>query len=176
MSLANAATEYVIERSIRARRIDKVIWPFERRQRYMLRDNTVIPLSIDPSVLPLVEPNTLASEAFPIVATVFVAANAISLLEREGRAKGETFDRSQVEHLGYDVCDDAKISALLNFGHTDEDHAALKQRWARALNEHHLFIDADDAAAFTAFAGQLYPEHSPLSLVGLYAGEALLVG
>jgi hypothetical protein len=165
MSALKGHVEYVIERSFRLARRDDQLWPRDRRERYLLRDSAAPPLSIDRSVLPTIHADE--ADGIEITYAVVVEGGAASLLESEGLGMDETVPRD-LALLGYDVCDDAKTSALTNFGRSSDEKVQLAAQWAGALNAHQLFVHALDARRFSAFATQRHPEHAPFSAVGLY--------
>lgn len=70
--------------------------------------------------------------------------------------------------LGFDVADGGFISGLTNCGYTDDEIAALRQRWAGHLNEHHLFDDEEQALAFRELSDRRVPEHAPFFVFGLF--------
>lgn len=71
--------------------------------------------------------------------------------------------------LGYDVSDRSFLSGLTNCGYREDDFAEVpRERWARALNENHLFRDIEDAMAFREFSDRRIPEHAPFLVYGLH--------
>jgi hypothetical protein len=70
--------------------------------------------------------------------------------------------------LGYDLADGALISGLANCGYLEEERDSLKAAWAGRLNEHGLFDNIRDAAAYRVITDQRVQEHAPFYVVGLY--------
>jgi hypothetical protein len=167
MSALKGHVEYVIERSIRLTRQDDQLWPRDRRETYLLRESVEIPLSIDRRVLPMSTAHADDVDGVEITFAVVIEDSATSLLEKEGLGMDEILPRD-LARLGYDVCDNAKYSALTNFGRSAEQKAQLASQWAAALNAHHLFANVLDARKFSKLASEQYPEHAPFSVVGLY--------
>jgi len=159
--------EYVIERSLRAVRKDDRAWPESRRQSYLLLESSSVPLSIDQRVLP----ETSEDDGVEITFSVVIDGNSPSLLQGEGLGMDELVSPGLIL-LGYDVCDDAKTSAVTNFGRKEPERSRLVSQWTATLNTHHLFAELADATAFRELACRQYPEHAPFSVVGLYVVKA----
>ena len=166
MPLEPKHVEYVIERSLRIFRHDDALWPAERRRTYLLVEDVEIPVSIDARVLPTARDDETGRHCRAVVATI--AAGSATLLENQGRVLNEAIDTEQHERLGFDVCDDARTSALANFGRSLTERDDLARRWGATLNDHHLFATWSDANEFRQFANQRYPEHAPFNVLGLY--------
>ena len=72
--------------------------------------------------------------------------------------------------VGYDVADTWATSALSNCGFLPgiDDVAALRRRWAGALNRRHLFAELDEAFAFRDMSDlRLRGEHAPCFVFGV---------
>lgn len=64
--------------------------------------------------------------------------------------------------LGYDVVDGWLLSGLSNCGYLEEDDIeGWRSRWARYLNDRHLFDDRVAADAFAAATSNRVREHAP---------------
>jgi hypothetical protein len=75
------------------------------------------------------------------------------------------------EFLGYDIGDMWLLSGLSNCGYMpeQEDVRSLRDRWAPHLNDHHLFVDLQQAADFKAVSNQRVEEHAPFFVYGIYS-------
>lgn len=72
--------------------------------------------------------------------------------------------------IGYDICDGAMLSGLMNCGY--EGRNALRAEWSQRLNQWHLFESLVDARNFCAMTEQRVPEHAPFRLVAVYVRPA----
>jgi len=112
------------------------LWTPERRTQYLLREDSS-PVSADTRVSP--EANPGAPDAIEMKLLVSPsaggsdAAHAI-MSAHEPRSDGWAL-------LGYDVCDDAMLSGLMNCGYWPAERAALVLRWRSKLNDRHLQPD-----------------------------------
>jgi hypothetical protein len=72
--------------------------------------------------------------------------------------------------IGYDVCDQWLLSGLMNCGYMpdQEEVGTLRRRWAPYLNEHHLFIDLEQATQFRLISDKRVEEHAPFFVFGIY--------
>lgn len=70
--------------------------------------------------------------------------------------------------LGFDVADAGLTSGLTNCGFGQSERSTLRASWAPGLNEHHLFVDVEQAFAFRGLAGGRVPEHAPFFVYALY--------
>ena len=74
--------------------------------------------------------------------------------------KGWTF-------LGYDIADQGFISGLSNCGYS-HGVVALRRKWSRFLNEHHLFDNLSSANEFRIFTNRRVKEHAPFFVFGIW--------
>ena len=72
------------------------------------------------------------------------------------------------ERLGLDVADGSLVSGLSECRYTDEEAPPARERWASALNSHHLFEDEGAAFEFAEFSDSRVPEHAPFFVFGVY--------
>lgn len=70
--------------------------------------------------------------------------------------------------IGYDVCDRALLSGLLNCAYSEEEKARLQPLWEPSLNDSHLFNSVAMASRFASEAAARVPEHAPFFIFGLY--------
>lgn len=76
------------------------------------------------------------------------------------------------QFLGYDIADSGMISGLTNCQYSAAEHCTAVQRWAEALNCHHLFDDVEPAMSFKDWTNQRVREHAPFAVYGLYVVPA----
>ena len=72
------------------------------------------------------------------------------------------------QRLGLDVADGSLVSGLSECGYTDEETPEARERWAGALNSHHLFEDEGAALDFAGFCDTRLPRHAPFFVFGVY--------
>jgi len=143
-------------------------WTQERRERYLLRQEVALPISLDRRVLPEAVEGDVA--VLDLIATVVPAnAPAAAIGALRGR---ELFGQARPlepewERLGYDICDATGTSSLSNCGYEPGEREALTT-FDLQLNEHHLFREVEHADEFVPQATQV-PEHAPFVVVGIYA-------
>jgi hypothetical protein len=70
--------------------------------------------------------------------------------------------------LGWDVADAYRLSGLSNCGIPSGQTESERSRWAGALNEHHLFMQANAASAFRRQCDRTVAEHRPFFVYGLW--------
>ena len=75
--------------------------------------------------------------------------------------------------LGLDVADGGFVSGLSNCGYRTEERAALQHAWAAQLNDHHLFLDPEQAFAFRELTDGRVAAHAPFFVYGIYLVEEL---
>jgi hypothetical protein len=68
------------------------------------------------------------------------------------------------QFLGYDIADSAFTSGLSNCGYINGEQKYTSQ----GLNEHHLFINVEDALRFKEYSDRRVKEHAPFYVYGLY--------
>ncbi|HEX7601430.1 MAG TPA: hypothetical protein VF316_07495 [Polyangiaceae bacterium] len=94
---------------------------------------------------------------------------AITKIFAEDAAEARFVPRDGWRFVGFDVSDAGLISALCNCGYSGrEELDQSRDRWARELNEHHLFDGVDQALAFMAASDARVPEHAPFEVYGLW--------
>jgi hypothetical protein len=74
----------------------------------------------------------------------------------------------QWNFLGYDVADKFLLSGLSDCGYAASERPGLIARWAKCLNEHHLFTGAADACTFKLVADARVPEHRPFYVYAVW--------
>jgi hypothetical protein len=72
------------------------------------------------------------------------------------------------EFLGYDVSDDRLLSGLTNCLSGAHHEFSCWHRWAKELNDYHLFDDLDDANEFSDAISRAIDTHSPFHPYGLW--------
>jgi hypothetical protein len=72
--------------------------------------------------------------------------------------------------LGFDVCDQWLLSALMNYGFNPKDDVSLLRAvWGARLNRFHLFDDLQHAIAFKQLSDRrLDKDHTPCFVFGLW--------
>jgi hypothetical protein len=72
--------------------------------------------------------------------------------------------------IGYDVANPKLYSGLTNapYHSEHEDIAGLQARWARHLNERHLFMSFDEAKEFVSVVEQRVRRLAPFGVFGLW--------
>ncbi len=78
--------------------------------------------------------------------------------------------------LGFDVADDFLLSGLMNCGYKVDEREPLRQKWAKHLNQYHLFRDADVALEFKFLSDERVWEHRPFNVYAMYLIEAIGTG
>ncbi len=78
--------------------------------------------------------------------------------------------------LGFDVSDGSLLSGLSNCGYTDDEVQGARDRWAKCLNQYHLFDDPTIAWQFKEFSDRRVPEHQPFYVFGLWLVEQVTEG
>lgn len=164
--------DIVFEHTLRSRRYAQSEWAPERRRLYLLRQDVELPLSIDRYVLPHALPDEPASDTLELLAVVVSTPASQETVEQwspfdTGHAVPEDSDLAR-HHLGYDICDQSKISALMNCGYEPGEREQLGDQWSARLNEHHLFESLADADEFRALSDGRVREHAPFVVVRLY--------
>ena len=143
-------------------------WPAERRERYLIRTDVDLPLSLDRAVLPVAEESIIG--AFNIVATVVPTSGSEDAI---ARWRGSELDEGvPVGHewkcLGYDVCDEVGTSGLMNCGY-EEGERCLVDSFTSSINRHHLFGTVEEADRFREVCDRRVAEHAPFVVVAIYA-------
>ena len=145
-------------------------WTSERRSRFLLREDVRFPLSLDRAVTPETD---IAEriDTFGMAAVLpgtsvnrphmgLWMANAVGLPQRLDAEWAPT---------GYDICDQTCVSALMNCGYRDaSDKQPFVLRWARFINDYHLFDDISVAEDFCRESDARVPEHAPFSVIRIY--------
>jgi hypothetical protein len=70
--------------------------------------------------------------------------------------------------LGYDVADAGFWSGLSNCGYDEVDLSALRQEWARRINDQGLLITMSDALEFKELSNIRVSEHAPFWVYGIH--------
>jgi hypothetical protein len=70
--------------------------------------------------------------------------------------------------LGYDVSDKWLTSGLSNCGSNESEMQILRETYAPALNEHHLFDALKPAVDYVHVTDERVPEHAPFFVYGLW--------
>jgi hypothetical protein len=165
-------------------------WNEVRREQFLLRTDVTRPASIDRMVwgLPEGKPATTIGAPLPWVTIdeVRTKADALGLGAIAvviGVVVADTAEEDEVtkltgieaelavhatwEFLGFDVAD-GSISGLSNCGYQNDEASALRPAWTPRLNDHGLFQDVVDAAAFRDLTNARVPEHAPFFVYGLW--------
>jgi hypothetical protein len=162
--------EFVVYRGYRKFPNDlSEFWTVERRERYLLRHDVVLPISLDRWVFP--ESNDAGRGAIDLVVTFVPTADskAVTLKWRGWQLYEEDVPQSPEWHcLGYDVCDKSGTSGLTNCGYEEGDRNVVAG-FATRVNEHHLFRTIEDADAFRDVSDRRVPEHAPFGVLAIYA-------
>jgi hypothetical protein len=153
------------------------LWSVGRRCKYLLREDVLLPLSVDKGVLPVAPPNTPTDDVIELIVAVVPtykskASGAVDLLYGWFEQTEQQWLRdhaSTAVQLGYDICDASWTSGLMNCGFEASEREALVTRWASALNEYHLFNRVEDADDYRAVCDQRVREHAPFAVVWLFA-------
>ena len=169
------------------------LWDAERRARFLLKPEVGCPLSVDPLSWPSVfdtggPQGFLGFKGIPLPEFIgrhpplwedlseleaVLRSNAVDM-ERARIVRAIRFDEElasqrepelsvKFERLGFDVVDEGLISAVSSCGFTDAEWDYLRRRFARSLNEHHLFSEWEAARDFSRVADELIPEHAPFA-------------
>jgi hypothetical protein len=142
----------------------------EVRERFLLRPEIPCPLSIDRLIWPThfsyhTRPATsIAVELFaPLETTVeqFPSSLIYRIPNPRILSMGTTF-------LGYDVADAGFWSGLSNCGYDEVDLSALRQEWARRINDQGLLITMSDALEFKELSNIRVSEHAPFWVYGIH--------
>ena len=160
--------EFVVYRGRRALGVDLAqLWPRDRRERYLLRKDAPLPVSLDRSVLP--EATNQTSNVVDVIATVVPTQDSSEAVLRWRGS--QTYDEVPVspqwQRLGYDVCDDVGTSGLMNCSYQPGDWQLVAD-FAAQVNDHHLFRTATEADAFRAICDRRVSEHKPFAVIAVY--------
>jgi hypothetical protein len=161
--------EFVVYRGLRALPTDlPKTWPTERRERYLIRTDVALPVSLDRSVLPAADERVVS--AFDIVATVVPTVGSKEAVARwRGSELYERLPESpEWQCLGHDICDEAGKSGLMNCAYADGERY-LVDDFAPCITRHHLFRTAEDADRFREVCDRRVAEHAPFVVVAIYA-------
>ena len=144
-------------------------WPDARRKTYLLNADTKVPWSLDRRVFPESASGTEGANSADVACTVIDAGSPAAV----DAWRGSTIDgvcpsAPQWELVGYDICDAAGTSGLSNCSYSPSEVDALRTRWARALNEYHLFRTLDDALSYRQLTDARVPEHAPFAVIGIW--------
>jgi hypothetical protein len=167
-------------------------WNTERRGAYLYRPELTSPRSVDRNVWPSVfdlHPELEAGYTGPqpywwedLAAMEVAAAEvpepwvAVAALADDGfvptgreEPRPPRLDGAW-RRLGLDVVDSGGLSGLMNMGFLSgaDDAGALRARWARHLDERHLFTEPAEAEAFRMFSDRRVVEHAPFHVVELW--------
>jgi hypothetical protein len=170
-------------------------WDADRRSRFLLRDDVLRPLSVDPIVWrgrvgpdgrplnvpsPWITPHDvrrgLARSApdnpgrWVVVVIGIAAADAREeeILARERGITAEVQVQPGWQFMGYDIADGGGISGLSNCGYTEREARVLRAGWASRLNERGLFSELVDALALRTLTDQRVAEHAPFAVCPLW--------
>jgi hypothetical protein len=153
-------------------------WDGARRQRFLLRPDVTIPLSVDTMIWPSllidtgrlpagVEPNyetSLAARPEQVRAAVRGReAEIIGITEGDEPLAGDDWVL-----LGWDIADGAVISGISNCGIEPEEWRPIRKRWVDEVNDNNLFSDYGAADECRKDIDRLVPEHAPFTVYGLW--------
>lgn len=143
-------------------------WPLQRRERYLIRTDVSLPMSLDPAVLPV------ADEHAPgVVEIVATAVPTVGSKEAVAKWRGSELSQGlpqspEWQCLGYDVCDEVGTSGLMNCAYENAERD-LVDDFALRITEHHLLRTVGDADRFREVCDQRVAEHAPFAVLGIYA-------
>jgi hypothetical protein len=149
------------------------LWPPERRKRYLMAANCRLPISIDLRVTPEATAQDPEIDLIELMAAAHVTPATIGIGARwsgffEAALIGTPAERSGWLSLGFDVCDEAFCSGLMNCHVTGQEPSSLGAYWPFSLNECHLFKRSSDADSFRQVMDERAPEHAPFAVVRLF--------
>ena len=156
-------------RTVGARNSD--LWSPERRKRYLIVPDCRLPISIDTRVTPEATDQDPRADVIELMATFHVTPATIDI----GARWSGFFEAGSVAapgvfegglSLGFDVCDEAFRSGLMNL-HVHES-SSPGAYWPFALSEYHLFRRAKDADLFRRLMDERAPAHAPFAVVQLF--------
>ena len=142
-------------------------WPRVRRERYLLRTDVRLPISVDRAVLP--EADAEASGCIDVVATVVptVGSEEGTSRWRGSEIYGDLPTTPEWRRLGFDVCDATGTSGLMNCGYEVEERH-LVDDFVERVNDYHLLETAEAADEFRRVCDRRVPEHAPFALLAVY--------
>jgi hypothetical protein len=153
-------------------------WSGERRQRFLLRPDAEVPLSVDTMIWPSLiraagnlpegvdvdYESSLAARPEQVRAAVRGQdAEIVGITEGDEPLLGEAWIL-----LGWDIADRWLLSGIANCGKDAEEWRPLRQRWVSELNDNNLFADYGAAEECRPEIERLVPEHAPFSVYGLW--------
>ena len=160
-------------------------WPASRRERYLLREDVLQPLSVDTTAWSLSKshPDSPINglSVYPLdeltggPSTVTIAVTAS---ERDARRLQKFHKIAEISSgqrglecfklLGYDVADHFMCSGLTNCGFPAAQKTELGIRFGTHINEHGLFDCRDAAQKFCLDCDIRVPGHAPFYVYGLW--------
>ena len=149
----------------------RLAWRSERRGEYLLREVDV-PFSYDERVLPLAAHDAAELDDVELIVQIMAPPGSDHILA--SWRLGETFDAlperpSGWTMIGYDVCDEAGYSGLMNCApYSRAERMRRLAKWSGLLNEVHLFDSPEYADAFRMEMDVHVPEHAPFLVHSLY--------
>jgi hypothetical protein len=148
------------------------LWSPERRRHHLLDPECRLPISIDTRVTVEASAEDPTADLIELVATAHLTTATSTVWTKwgsffEGTMKAAPESEGWLS-IGFDVCDQAFYSALMNCALGEQQHARLGAYWSFALNQYHLFRRAADADSFREKANELVPEHAPFAVVQIF--------